>query len=465
MKHLYIEKYKLMYIFAFAIFIIVFLTWSSGTWNDLHGNNYESFIFPWVIASLVFNIASIILLKKATYIDIGLIFISSSYLFMFGRVFLNEEGGKTTLLWDPSIYFSEIEKFHSSIYVIVCLTFLTLGYVLDQNINYSNSDINNENVGGLYYKLGWVYFCIGSIANFLNSAQIIAATVASNNYISYITVNTTGIFDDLAYLLVPGVVYLLSSKLLAREKAFALSAFTITYFIITMIFSGSRKIQLFAILTIVLCFLWTQKRKKISIVRLLGVVVGGILLLNLVYVIRETRFNLNEVLPTFFESLSNFKFLGSIFGETFAESGLSFFAVVAVVSNVPSVFPFELGMTFIRTIPSALPIGWLVGDFFNKAASTYVINTYTRLPVGASIFGDFYWNFGFIGGVICCLIFGLSLSKFANKSISKGKAPIYFSVFYIIMIGLRAGVFELFRPLVMVTLVPYIIRQVVIRTR
>ena len=460
MKHLYIGKHKLMYVFAFFVFLIAFLMWSSGTWNDLHGNDYESLIFPWVIASLVFNIVSIILLKKATYIDIGLIFVSGSYLFMFGRVFLNREGGKTTLLWDPSIYFSEIEKFHSSVYVIACLTFLTFGYILDKNINYSNSDTNGENKKHLYYKLGWVYFFIGSAANFLNYAQIIATTVASNSYISYSTVNTTGIFDDLAYLLVPGVVYLLSSKLLAREKALAISVFTITYFIITMIFSGSRKTQLFAILTIVLCFLWTQKRKKISIGRLLGVIVGGILLLNLIYVIRETRFNLNKVLPTFFESLSNFKFLGSILEETFAESGLSFFAVVAVVSNVPSVFPFELGMTFIRTIPSALPIGWLVGDFFNKAASTYVINTYTRLPVGASMFGDFYWNFGFIGGVICCLIFGLTLSRFSNKSISKGKAPIYFSVFYIVMMGLRAGVFELFRPLVMVTLVPYIIRQV-----
>ena len=111
-----------------------------------------------------------------------------------------------------------------------------------------------------------------------------------------------------------------------------------------------------------------------------------------------------------------------------------------------------------RTIPTLLPIGWLFPEFFGRAASTTVINTYTELPVGASLLGDFYWNFGFAGGMFAAFLWGWLLAKVTAAFLKRpNRAAMYFSMFFVVLLGVRAGIFELFRPFVMVFLLPMFI--------
>lgn len=230
---------------------------------------------------------------------------------------------------------------------------------------------------------------------------------------------------------------------------------------ITMVFSGSRRLQLYAIIVVVVCYLWSAQKRKFSLKILLFIVVGGILFLDLLYVIREYRTNVMNIVPAFFEQLTSFDFLSELVGETLTEAGISFYSVVAILSTVPAVFSYEFGMTFIRSIPSILPIGWLVGDFFDKAASTYVINRYTGLPVGSSLIGDFYWNFGFIGGIIFSLLFGIFIEMISLKLLSKTRnMPLFFAFMYAMLIGLRSGVVEIVRPMFMVLIIPWITRYI-----
>lgn len=467
-KKISIAEHKLMKVCILTIltlFLLFFFVWASRYWNDLQGYRYEELVFSWVVISLFMNVVSIILCKKPKYIDMLLIFVLCSYLFMFGHVFFYIGNFQTTLLWNPAVYFSEIEKFRASVYAIFCLTFLSLGYIVGGEIKNKELNLYNLVKRKRDYQLGWLLVSVGFISSFLNEFKIISETLSSNSYISYGKVDTTGFLDDFSFLLVPGIVYVLSSKMLSKKKSLVLVSFSIIYFVLLMVFSGSRKIQLFSVITVILCYLWTQKKRNINIKKMIVVSIFGVIILNLLYVIRQTRFQLNSVLPTFFDSFVNFKFLGSIFGETFAESGLTFYSVVAITSNVPTVFPFEYGMTFVRTLPSIIPIGWLIGDFFNKASSSYVINRYTGLPVGTSLFGDFYWNFGFVGGVFCCFIMGIAISKFISYAMSEYNIALYFSVFYVLMIGIRAGVFELYRPMAIAVLIPYVLRFIIFNNK
>lgn len=453
---------KILYLAIYIIFIIFFAVWCTDHWNILPGDGYEQSIFPWIAASLLLNLIGFLFVKKVAYIDIGFIFVICSYLFMFGHVFLEVLGFSTSLTWNPAQYFSELEKFQAAVYSYLCLSAMTIGYIMCGKTSYSKTERSvteeTKNDDKMTFRAGLVFFCIGLAANIISSGRVIQATLAANSYSNYTAAEMSGILDDFAYLVVPGIVYMFSSRVLSKRKAIGLLVASILYFVVTMVLSGSRKVQIFAILTIIISYLWTRERRKITLKKMLGLAVVTILFLNLIYIIREHRTNLSTILPSYFESLGNFEFLGSIVGETFAESGLSFYSIVAIFSTVPSIFPFEYGMTFIRTIPSILPIGSFVGDFFYKASSSYVINRYTGIPVGTSLLGDFYWNFGFIGGIIACLLMGALLSRFTRKMFENGKEALYFSVSYILMIGIRAGIMEMFRPLVMVTIVPLIIK-------
>lgn len=449
------------------LIIMCFYYWAHKNWNNLCTYGYESLIFPWVVVSFFTNLFTLKMIGKADYADFGLVFMICSYLFMFGHTFISVFDLQTTLLWNPSPYFSSSEKFRSALYAIGCLLVFSLIYacVINQKKNVNKFFNNNSNLDSRWiYKLGWIFLVIGFISSVLTWGKIIVVTLSSGSYASYTLANTTGFFDDLSYLFAPGIIYLFSSHELNKKNERTLLVISLLFLTITMILSGARKTQLFAIIAIVLCYSSTRNKSKTSIRSIFMVLISGLVLLDLIYVIRENRFELNTIGSTFLNSLKGFKFLSSIVGETFAESGLSFYALVAVVSNVPSVFPYEYGMTFIRTIPSFLPIGWLVGDFFDKAASSYVINRFTGLPVGTSLLGDFYWNFGFAGGTILCAIFAIILAKISLLRIESHKEYQYFSYLYIVLMGVRAGIFEIFRPLSIVLLVPLIV-ELILRGR
>lgn len=137
----------------------------------------------------------------------------------------------------------------------------------------------------------------------------------------------------------------------------------------------------------------------------------AIISLNILIIIRDYRFELESIGPRIVEKLFSFNLFENIIGEIFAETGITLLSVASIIKLVPDIMPYQYGLTYLRTLPSFLPIGWIVGDFFNLASSTYVINTYTRIPVGSSFIGDLYWNWGYVGGGLSAFILGLLLAN------------------------------------------------------
>lgn len=451
-----IPKRKLLFIIAEAFFLIIFSFWAISSWSDV-SVPYQEAVFPWVVVSFTLNFIGLTWAGRCRYTDIALWFVILSYLFMFGHVFTYVFNFTTTLVWDPSGGYTQAAKYHASVYAIAALSSFTLGSLVVSASEESCGRLSAFDSGKFFY-IGIICCVVGFACSAISSFSVISATQSAGSYANYTAASSVGLFDDLAYLFVPGVIFLLFCKRLSYGQEIVLFGGSILYFLLVMILSGSRKMSIFAILALLLAYLATRKGSQINAGKILLLCIFGYLFLDLIYVIREMRFSLGDVLPAYIESLQSFGFLGEIVNETLTEAGLIFYSVAGIVQTVPSVFPYEFGMTFVRTIPSILPIGWAVGDFFNEAASTFVINRYLDSPVGASLIGDFYWNWGFAGGCIASAAFGAILSLVRNKTAgSSSLMPLYFSMAYVVLIGVRAGVFELFRPLLMVILVPVVI--------
>lgn len=454
----YLPRRKLVFLLAYLMYLVIFSLWAVDSWNGC-GGPYQDSIFPWVLSSLVINSIGLLWVDKRKYFDTCVWFLFLSYAFMFGHVFTTALDLHTTLLWDPDALYSNIAKLRGSIFAIASLCSFTFGCMVVGAGNLRDFELDADQDGRLFY-IGVICTVIGFICSAHSSFSVVYATQLTGSYASYTDASTNGLIASIGFLFVVGVINLLYSNRLSTTSKLFLFSGSVLYFLIVMALSGSRKTGIFAIVALVLAFLASSRKARPSILGMIAAGLFGLLFLDLLYVIRETRFDLSGVVPTFIESLQSMEFLSSLLGESLTEMGLTFYSVVGIVQTVPTVFSYELGMTIVRSACSILPIGWAVGDFFNLGSSTYVINQYLDVPVGASLIGDFYWNWGFVGGCIACFLFGAALAFFCKKlTASTRLLPLYFSISYVTLIGVRAGLFELARPLFIVVITPLLISR------
>lgn len=453
------------------LFVILLFIKSLSFNTKLLDSSPEQIIFPWVVVSAVLHIINY-LIRKSKFYDFGMWYITISYAFLFGLVFRKVFNLNYSLVWDPVKNYSPNDLLKAYSFSLLALNCFGVGYFftmpnLDKDKplnNKSNVDNITQNKDKQIFLVGIILTLVGGICMLINDYHIIRVLMSYNSYIGYQYAGSSGLFDDLAFLFLPGVFLLLSSKRLSKKQKMFLFLFSISYFLIVMMLTGSRKIKLFSIISLSLGYTYltkNDKKRKISILKVIFYVIGGIMLINLLITIRDNRFNLTSIIPNFFQNLFEFKMFKDIFGEVFSETGLTGLSVASIIKTVPSVFPYQYGKTFLRTMPSFLPIGWLVGDFFYEASSTNVINTYLNLPLGSSFLGDLYWNWGFVGGLFTAIIFGIVFGKIFNnfKQDNNLDMAIYFSFFSQFLILVRAELFDVFRPIILILIISFLVKK------
>lgn len=441
-----------------VIYMLSFVIWQT-TINSGYVSNYATAIFPWILVALLIQMFCFLWLYKVSMSDLGLWFVFLSYLFMFGYVFIDVFEMESSLLWTPIKEYSHSVLFEAVSYVNLSLNMFTLGYLF----SYKPGVVKRKRSIKPGYSpnkffIGLILCGVGGICQLISSINLVTVTQNADSYSAYAEASSSGLIDDISFLFVPGIIYILESRRLNKRKSFLLTVMVVAYFCAIMLLSGSRKTQLFGLLVVVLCYLHTYKPRKFRLHKKIFLGAGGIILLNMVYVIRDNRMSLSQVVPAFFSSLTSLEFLRNLLPETLAETGITLCSVASIMYCVPEIFPFDYGVSIIKSIVSILPIGWLIPDFFASASTTTTINEYLNLPVGASLFGDFYWCWG-IFGIFFAFLFGKVLSYFSVK-FQHNSTEMYFSLFYIMLMGVRCGVFELMRPLFIVLFVPWVLKLI-----
>lgn len=452
------------------LFITFFLLWIRANWNNHEViYDYNARLFPWVSGLICVQMISF-RIKKVPFYDFGLWFVVISYFFMFGYLFREVFSLKTGLLWNPIVKFENSILFHSYIFVILSLGFFSLGYLMHYKSSIASRENNLKKVvpDKRLYSIGLTLLLIGGIAKLINDTQIISFMQTINSYSAYSEAINSGLWDDLACLMLPGVFFVFFSGCIKERTKKTIFVMVLAYLLCIMILTGSRKIQIFSILSLFLGFEFSLEKRRMSIRRTIIYVLLAIITLNVVITIRDYRFNLASIVPILREKLFSFNLFENILGETLAETGITLLSVASIVNLVPNIMPYQYGLTYLRTLPSFLPIGWLSGDFFNLASSSYVINTSTGVRAGSSFIGDLYWNWGYFGGVFAAFLCGVLVCKFVqinSKSNIRKSYAMYFSIFSQLIILVRSELFDAYRPIIMLICIVFVFKHLKVTIR
>lgn len=424
--------------------------------------NYMEIMMPCIFSFFILEIICLCLIKKVAYYDFGLWFVVLSNFFMFGRFISYNFSLEDNLFISEKIY-TNYDMLKSTYFLILVIFLFSLGYCF----SYKKCIRETKRRSNLDYRLlGVVLFIIGAPFRIYTDLVTIAYLSEVNSYAAFSDFAVPGIFYSIGALAIPGIICMIYTFKSKSKKIFIL--FTILYLVTTMILTGSRKQQIFDILALVL-FYSVLSSTKIDIKKFIGMGMIGYIFLDLIYIIREYRTNLAIIPQEFMNSLGSFKVISKLIGETLGEIGIIFYSVVNIVHCVPNQFDYQYGTTFLRTLPSFLPVNTFVGDFFELASSTNVINKYMNMPAGSSMFGDLFWNFGFIFGLIASFLFGVFFSKLFNKfndteTINKGVSPYYFVYFSILMVLVRAEFIDCWRTIVYFLIIDFLLK-IILKTK
>ncbi len=421
----------------------------------------------WSLPATVFSFIAIALNALAMWkfkidvTDFRFLFMVFMYIFMCGRVWLNCFGLDGDIFWVLHTFFPHDVMARASMYCLCCIQAIFLGLLCTKQkmplVYERNSEYTDSN---RLFLTGILLLLIGLPCQIYVDIHSIRATLSSGSYLSITGV--TGLIDDFAFLLIPGILCLMESRPKQRKVIFgAIGA----YFLLVMSLTGNRRYYVTSIVAIGAYLLYVIRRdkpqkEKISIKRYVFIGILGVLFLSFLQVLREIRVNgLGSLSEFLINHGSDIFVVDDLLYEVLAEFGISFFSVTNIIANVPTMLPFQYGMTFVGMLPFLLPVGFLLGDLFVLAEPSAGINAATVNGLGSTLLGDLYANFG-SAGILFSFLFGIILSKIVNLSKREQggiKLVMYYSLYRIMINLVRCTVFEVYRPSIWMYCIVYII--------
>lgn len=418
----------------------------------------------WIISVSIISIALffyhiiILLIKQYKIIDFIFIFVILSYIFQLGQIWVISSGNQEFIFWEVIFRYSENIIYEAALYSVVYIHSIVTGLVFLSNkrsINNHFSDNYSEKANSKsLYITGKLLFLISLPFRLYIDYYTLAQTLTSGNYSG--TVSPIGPMNDIAILFIPSIVMIITSKYKSKKRNSSILFLIIGYLSLVMIFSGDRRYNIIAIIALLFTFIYVYNIKFTKKNIILSITLG-VSLLNLLTIIRETRqytvLSLQDFIVLYFNSFSN---LNPIL-ETLSEFGLTFLSLAGAIKLIPDLIPYQMGMSFIGSIPSILPIGWLFPGFFNRVSIGGVINSMTGYPVGTSVVTEMYANFGW-GAFIFVFLLGVLLSKIFKKSRQNlFLTARYYSLFYILLNIIRSSTLEIFRHSIIIYIIPTLV--------
>lgn len=445
------------YLILLLLSIFAWLQW---------GESYDSTTWSRFITAISLSLLGYQLLylkiKKVSFYDFRIWYMILSNLFMFGRIYVNVLDYDNILsAW--SVFYSNELLLKTALFVLVFNQALFIGFNLGDEKQYNYFKVKIENPSNKIYKCGLLLMIVGLPCRIITDLYAIRSVQATGSYTNIQV--TSGLVEDFAIIFVPAVVYILVSRYLKKQTAQLMFVAVIIYFVIEMILTGDRRYQIIGCIVVSLCYLKTYSEKILSAKSVLLVLVA-FFGLNVIFQLRKVRDgNLTGVIDFFkgmFENTRN----SNIILETLTEFGISFYSVAGVVKNIPSVISFQNGLGFYGAIPSILPIGFVAGDFFKKVSISNTINAMEQRPVGATLIGDFYANFGW-WSIFLVILFGYIVMKMllVHKNDEIYVQANYFSMMYVFMNLIRSSFYEVVRPAFIVLVFPMLILYLIKRER
>lgn len=397
--------------------------------------------------------------------DFRLWFIILSYLFCFGRIYANILG-YDNIFYNVRYTYQIDVIVETGCFIICSIHALYIGMI---SYKFSISDEPNrqirdnkeiESFDKRVYVIGTILILISFPFRLYIDAISIIVAQTTGSYNSLFSIST-GRSYNFALLFVPGMCYVIASKKLSIRVAKYITYITIGYFVLTMIFTGDRRYQVISCICLMLVFL---RSYEINVIRPRNIIWGALILLflSMLYQLRKIRendlTNISNFINILVEGIGSYNPIL----ETLTEFGITFYSIAGIVKNIPYNIPFQCGKGFFGALLSILPIGSAYQDFFASVSISRTINELEGKPVGASLIGDFYANYGW-WSIPLMVIFGYLLCKITLPKSKKGKfydIANYYSIVYIFFNLVRSSFYETVRPSFYIYFLPLAIYRI-----
>ena len=442
-----------------GLLLFAYIYWDD---NNHHINDWATILSGFSLILIIYQIL-VMRIRSISLLDVKLIFIAFAHLFLFGQIYLLAFGYGNELFYNVILRYPSTLIFKAGLFSICYVQAIFIGFMYSPKTK-SNSklflkDASEALVKRLMYKTGIILFVLATPFKLYVDIMNVFLAQTSASYIAVVSVS--GVSTDIAILFVPSILLIICSEQFSKiiNKYWLWSA--VSYLLIIMVLTGDRRYYVTAIIAMLLCFMRLYKT-KIKLREIIKIGIIATLLLNFLAVIRTMRLHsltsVGNFIYTYWKEMVAYN---PIF-ETLNEFGVTILSVAFPIKYIPSIFSYQYGLSFYGAIPSLLPIGWLLTDFFNEVSMTTLLNPIEGYPVGGSLPGDLYANFGW-WGILGAIIFGVILSKVfvihENKN-NNFNIAICYSAFYILINLTRATFIEIFRNVFIVILVPMLLMYV-----
>lgn len=451
-----IKKNDLFILISNFLVLSLLIIYMFAKWEDAVSGDTWCLKISYIVCFLFSYQLIIIYIKKYSYTDFIPWFVVFQFLFLYGRIIVRAMGRDDDIAWKLFVRFSEKTMFEGALFCLVFSQAIFTGMLLTSVKNTAcsiSTVISKKKKLNAYYTssriafLGWgVFFTTLPIKVYCNLLTIIASRVGSGYVISG---DYNGVLQTLSYIPVSGLILVLCSKEFNKKKTRLIFIIFLVYEVFYMIFSGDRRQEVIGIMALVLCYckLYSVRIDLKKILLVIFIVIFGLTFLATIRTGRRSVFySLKDFISLFLEVMSK-----NLIVETFGEFGSTFFTVVSTVAYYPSINPFALGLTYIAGLAIIIPgiMTQLFPVIFKYGSIGSACNTISGLPLGGSLAMDMYGNFG-LYGCITSILLGYILGKiFKNNDInflSNYSIAKYYILFFILMNGVRAGFYELTRP-------------------
>ncbi len=438
----YIQKYTLIYIVtSFLCLVLMNLIKVQS--------NYSS--YQWLSVLLSIEIVTFVWAntkRNGTVLNFSFIFVFLLALFNFGQVFLigffpESLVEKTVVLK----YFSAEDGYSALMWINIAFVFLSSAILLStkkykNTFIYNAKGVMNEQA---YIKIAFILILLTfPIKVFIDMNFLIRAITIGFEYgKSWLNsfpdfIRTIGDFSIIGFAF---LIVALKNKPSKQIKWFA---FIILYFFILML-SGRRSETVSYICVITFLLLASRQNRKHhnsikQIIRITVLLLFAYIVLLYLYTIVHVRDMTGNSILYIINKMIYYNKHENIILEEMREYGQTGYTAIAVLTNWLTKYSPSYGKSYVYGISAIFPnVGGIMGRLTEESIFGLTIShtpgilnaLYTN--IGGNVLGEFFFNFGKIGGVIASTLLGVFIGKI-NSNLNKNLDEFNYNIIYMIPI-------------------------------
>ena len=396
---------KAMTLAIYTIFALVISSWILNL--DLINVNEWAFVCTWLALLLILVQSLVVKILCVKFFSLEYIFLLLCYVFYLGQTFLihiSYDFGELSFSLAYVTYGAQ-RYIISTKYSLICIVFVFLGLMLGCFKGCFPSFSKHHSIAcrrnGMDRSTAQIMFMISAPFEFY-SIGIKLFTILTSTYLDAHGSGGGMLVDLMSSLFFASLIFFLIESFERSSHGRLVFAAIILYEAFTML-TGQRAM---AIIKIFICaFVYYQLDKKVNWKSAVKLVVGALILSYVIIIVRNSRaegFSLQS-----FNITTN----GFILFDLISEFGITGKVVTAAFAKVTEFAGGKsIGCAFLAVIPRWTSL--FGGDLMEKY---YTYTALNQEAWGSSFVSDFYFDFGFVGGIIASGIYAFLIGKFFLK--------------------------------------------------